>query len=127
MKTVYRIIQVTWGFLQTLIGLMVYCKNRKCRHFIHKGAIYTEWPQRGGISLGLFVFVQPDADEYLIAHEYGHTLQSLMLGPLYLPLIGLPSLIWSRLPYFRKMRKEKQISYYSLYCEKWANRLGGLR
>lgn len=27
----------------------------------------------------------------LLVHEYGHTIQSLMLGPLYLAIIGIPS------------------------------------
>lgn len=32
--------------------------------------------------------------EKTIKHEYGHQLQSYILGPLYLLIIGLPSGLW---------------------------------
>ena len=59
-----------------------------------------------------------------IKHEYGHTLQSKILGPLYLFVIGLPSLIWAGC--FEDYRKENKISYYDFYTEKWADKLGGV-
>ncbi len=124
MIILYWLFQLTWGILQTFFGFILFLKNIKRRHFIYKGAVFTEWARGGGISLGLFVFVKPNAESGLICHEYGHTLQSLLLGPLYLLIIGLPSFIWAGLPYFRRLRKEKGISYYSLYCERWANALG---
>ncbi len=120
----YWALQLSWGILQTVLGFLLFLKNIKRRHYVHRGAVFTEWEQGGGISLGLFVFVKPNAEARLISHEYGHTLQSLILGPLYLLVIGLPSFIWANLPYFRRMRKEKSISYYSLYCERWADVLG---
>ena len=60
----------------------------------------------------------------ILVHEYGHTRQSLLLGPFYLPLIGLPSLIWNRLPYFRRQRKAHKKAYYAFFPERWANELG---
>ena len=57
-------------------------------------------------------------------HEYGHCVQSLMLGPLYLIAVGVPSYRWANLPALRKMRRETGRSYYSVYPENWANRLG---
>ena len=54
--------------------------------------------------------------------EYGHTIQSLILGPLYLILIGIPSTLWGFL--MAKKRKEKQIPYGAFITEKWANSLG---
>lgn len=78
----------------------------------------------GAISLSRYIFAD---DQYyqsnLIKHEYGHTLQSKLLMPLYLPLVGLPSLIWNRC--FRGYRRRMRKSYYSFYTESWANRLGG--
>ena len=49
-----------------------------------------------------------------------------MLGPLYLILVGLPSIIWANLPYVRKLRQEKGIRYVALYCESWASKWGEL-
>lgn len=41
----------------------------------------------------------------LLVHEYGHTIQSMILGPLYLIVIGIPSTLWGFL--MGKKRKEK--------------------
>ena len=67
--------------------------------------------------LGWFIFLAPgDTDEATIAHEYGHSRQSLYLGWLYLLVIGLPS---AANPF-------EGARYYSVFCEKWANHLGGV-
>lgn len=57
-------------------------------------------------------------------HEYGHTIQSLILGPLYLFVVGIPSFIWCNNKKCIAMRQDNNKSYYDLYCESWANRLG---
>ena len=59
-----------------------------------------------------------------MVHEYGHTIQSLILGPLYLLVMGIPSTLWGFLPNPAKKRKEEKISYFSFFTEKWANNLG---
>jgi RHS repeat-associated protein len=41
--------------------------------------------------------VTASPNDPLFRHEYGHTLQSRLVGPLYLPKVGLPSLIGSGL------------------------------
>jgi hypothetical protein len=63
-------------------------------------------------------------DYDLLVHEYGHCLQSILLGPLFLPVIAIPSILWATLPCFERFRSRKGVSYYELYCEKWANRFG---
>lgn len=48
------------------------------------------------MSLGLFIFMfggRYIGDEETLKHEYGHSIQSKILGPLYLIVIGLPSLM----------------------------------
>ena len=122
-KTGYTFLQWTWGFPQTLIGSAVYLVHRKDRHFNYKGACVTEWDKNAGLSLGKFVFI-PKREDPLIDHEYGHTLQSLILGPVYLLLVGAPSVIWHRHPHFIDKRKKTGRSYYSPVFEKSANRLG---
>lgn len=80
----------------------------------------------GAISLSRYIFAD---DIYyhskMIRHEYGHTLQSKILMPFYLPVVGVPSLFWSRL--FNNYRKRKNKSYYAFFTESWANRLGGYK
>ena len=123
-KRSYTILQWTWGLPQTLIGSAVYLVHRKDSHRSYRGACLTEWDRDAGLSLGKFIFVPKGEKEPLIDHEYGHTLQSLILGPAYLLLIGAPSLAWKNIPFFIKRRKKTGKSYYSPAFEKTANRLG---
>lgn len=67
--------------------------------------------------------ISPESD-FLLTHEYGHTIQSLILGPTYLLLVGIPSVIWNRLPLFRRLRKRTGKSYYSVIFERTATELG---
>jgi hypothetical protein len=140
MKTIfYCIWQCTWGFLQSLLGLIVFLLHSKDKHYFYHGAVITRWKDKSSVSLGMFVFVTDEPyfyeklkDQYsmeelsarLLVHEYGHTIQSLILGPLYLIVIGIPSTLWGFLPNLNRKRKEEQISYFSFFTEKWANVLG---
>lgn len=127
-----------WGCLQTLLGLWLYLCNFANKHYSYKGVIVTEWRKTDSVSLGLFVFVaakppfiakyagQFSAQELkkaLLVHEYGHSLQSLILGPFYLAVIGIPSLLWGYLGAGR--RRRKQLPYGAFYTESWADKLGG--
>lgn len=127
----FMLCQWTWCLPQNLLGLIFYIVQRIRRRGIaakHRGAVATLWNIRGGLSLGMFIFLDgQDKDiERTILHEYGHTIQSMILGWFYLPVVALQSLIWAGLPVFSKMRLEKRISYYSFWTEAWANQLGGL-
>ncbi len=135
----YRILQCTWGILQTTLGLIVFLLHIKDEHFCFHGAIITRWKSKSSVSLGMFVFVTDDPYFYdklkgdyskeelssrLLTHEYGHTIQSLILGPLYLLVMGIPSTLWGFLPSCNKKRKEQKVSYFSFFTESWANALG---
>lgn len=129
-KALYVFWQYLWGLPQNLAGgvLYLYYRLKGCSHFSYQGALAVIWPRsKGSMSLGRFLFLQPDwrpGDHRLLAHEYGHTIQSLILGPLYLPLVGLPSILWAGLPYFNRLRRRTRRSYYSVYPENWADRFG---
>lgn len=75
-----------------------------------------------GVSLGEYIiFDNRILISYLdIRHEEGHQKQSLFLGPLYLLIIGIPSLIGNIIHRFIKF------DYYKLPWEKWANNLAGI-
>lgn len=133
----YAIAQCTWGILQTLLGFVVFLLHYKNKHFCYHGAIITVWEPKTSVSLGLFVFVTSEpffAPKYaekisteelsnrLLVHEYGHTIQSLILGPLYLIVIGIPSTMWGFLG--GKKRRDEQVPYGAFFTEKWANQLG---
>jgi len=140
LQTAYRFLQCIWGLPQTLAGFVVLLFNMKYKHYSYKGAIVTQWKSKSSLSLGMFLFVSNDPFFYyqearkdyseeefsrmLMVHEYGHTIQSLIFGPLYLIAVGLPSITWSFLPIFVKKRDAEKISYFSAYPERWANHLG---
>lgn len=129
-KPLYYFLQWTWGIVQNLAGSLVFLlltavnPRRETRSFF--GAAVVKWRLRSSMGLGMFIFLSDKAflPQPLMVHEFGHTLQSVILGPLFIPVIGIPSLLWAALPGFEKLRIRKNLSYFSFYCEKWANRLG---
>ena len=124
-KWLYRLLQCTWGLPQTLAGFLLYLRYRRSPHAAFHGAVHTRWPGKNGLSLGMFIFTPASGDDWdggMVWHEYGHTFQSLLLGPLYLPVVGLPSVIWCNC--FREYRRRKQMPYAAFFTERWADRLG---
>lgn len=111
-----------WQLPQNLVGLVVLCfisHKEKCT--VAGIDLYYSKTFPGGISLGKYVIIG-SKNENTVKHEHGHQIQSMYLGPLYLIVIGLPSLIWAWLygpviPYTRN-------GYYRFYTEKWAEKLG---
>ena len=130
----FYFLQWTWGLPQNLVGLLLLPFLRGKR-FRYHGALVTVYRQRdsaknhSGFSLGMFIFIPEGWSEYnkkhLVVHEYGHTVQSLILGPLYLPAVGLPSVIWSH-RFCRRydVYRRRGIAYTDKYPEHGADRLG---
>ncbi len=136
MRFLYVFLQWTWGLPQNIAGAILTLFFSQADRFRFRESVVTRWPKRGSMALGMFLFLGsghsascgkgPDRsfENRILVHEYGHTIQSIILGPLYLPVVGLPSLMWATVPYFQRLRHTKKISYYSMYQEKWANQLG---
>lgn len=85
----------------------------------------TYWKLTSGLTLGNFIFINSLAGQKTLDHEYGHTLQSVILGPLWLIVIGLPSIIWCGA--FARYREKTNTDYYAFYTEKWADKLGKVK
>lgn len=86
------------------------------------------------VSLGWFVFWTDTAfgafehNEATRMHEYGHSIQSRWLGPLYLPLVGVPSV--SRVVYALlhwRLTGRRWTGYFDGWPEHHADTLGGVR
>lgn len=128
MKTILPILLWIWQAPQNLVGLVLrfWYRRRIISEHRYRGIPYfvvSKMPG-GGISLGRTVIIRNNPfgiDWDTWNHEYGHTRQSVYLGPLYLVVVGLPSILW--LLYHRIDRRR---SYYWFYTEKWADRLGGV-
>ena len=145
-RFIYYFLQFSWGIIQNLIGALQAFRYRKSRRFRYGPALVFCWDRRYSMGMGLFIFLgmypyvhRPGKesgrfaddidwirhiDRRILRHEYGHTIQSLILGPFYLPLIGLPSMIWHRSRRAREFRNRRDISYFSFFSEKWADHLG---
>ena len=115
-----------WQLPQVVVGGLVFCILlpwiATCSKYNGSLISYCTWLERGtGFSLGPFVFVASQGDANLLFHEYGHCVQSRLLGPLYFFVIGLPSLIhyiwWS---------PDRGVSYFAFYTEHTADQLGGV-
>lgn len=130
-----KIAKSVWELPQNVLGYII-LKVTRAKHyrgFVHGGKITDvhSWKYNSGLSLGRYIFVpykvetplSKDVMEY-IRHEHGHSLQSQKLGWAYLVVIGLPSIIWAGC--FEGYRRKHNISYYSFYTERWADKLGGV-
>lgn len=127
----FYLVQWTWGLPVNLVGGIAYLictKIRGCRsqNFGYAKIVYVNW-KGGGLSMGLFIFMKEGhKDEKWTyntrIHEYGHTWQCLLLGPLYYIIIALPSVIWCN--FFEGYRKKNNVPYSAVYCESWANNWG---
>jgi len=126
---VKRILLYFWQLPQNLAGfiLSLYCNDSKIYECsdgelvcVYKCKLF-----RSAVSLGDVII----ADNRIriagntLNHEHGHQKQSRMLGPLYLIVIGLPSLIGNII--FR-IFKIKNKYYYRQPWEAWADKLGGV-
>lgn len=124
-KILYLLVQCTWGLLATLVGFFFFLANVKHEHKWYRCAIDTKWNHWGGLSLGLFIFTPKDdvsnAQEIRV-HEYGHTIQNLVMGP-FMFFLGLISVAWGNLPCFKEKREKR---YTACFVEAWASRWGEL-
>lgn len=127
-----RILLWIWCFPQNLLGALFVLFVRAKKINEYKECLVYKFKSKffSGSSLGNFIileevyFRRKKELEKTIKHEYGHFLQGCILGPLYLFIIGIPSVLNNLLA-----RKNAKISldYYHRYPEAWANKLGGVK
>lgn len=112
-----------WELPQNIIGFFVFLIF-KMQKRISKGEFFKYrlffQNNKYGVSLGFFIFYYNASG--IKSHEYGHTIQSRILGPLYLILVGLPSVI--RANYYNHHPELTTQQYMGKYPENWATNLG---
>lgn len=130
-KFLFYLVQFTWGLPQNLVGLigfLILHRSHEWERFHNSYVTYVNAKNFGGVSLGMFIFINAKRDgewrHDTKIHEYGHTIQSIVLGPVWAAVIAIPSFLWCNLPPCVKARKQKGVSYYWFYCEGWANLWG---
>ena len=90
-KIIRAIIAWTWELPQNLIGgAMSLIFRDKAKNTMNDNTerVFHHWRYTSGLSLGIFRFVGYNASSDTMNHEYGHSRQSLYLGPLYLIVIS---------------------------------------
>ena len=121
MKTITAFLLYLWQLPQNLLGvILVACYGASGGEDYRGARLHCSASIPGCISLGRHIILNYRRmnECALLDHEWGHTRQSLRLGWLYLPLIGLPSLLWASRP---------RGNYYAFWTERWADRLGGVQ
>ena len=136
LEYIKRAFSLIWELPQNILGALLYAVCFFASFFCVEAKkndidVYSDiiW---GNVSLGCFHFFKykffhnnATYVRALYAHSYGHRKQSRMLGPLYLPVIFIPSLVWDFL--HSHVRELWTKDYYSFYTEKWADRLGDVK
>lgn len=134
MKLLTKIRRWTWELPQTLIGACLipfYKKSTLKIMELGDTKVYFSKKFPGGISLGYYVFIgwngktklSSKSMQNIIRHEcFGHGTQSKWLGPLYLFIIGIPSIVWAGL--YGSIIPRTKNGYYKFYTEKSADKLG---
>ena len=127
MNYIRNLILFIWQLPQHLLAilyigyLVMMCKDLGIDSR-YKQAIVIPCVMRGAVTLGCYVFVGLNSEyRKTVKHELGHTIQSKILGPLYLIVIGIPSITYCGLRrIFPSLRKK---NYYDFYTERTANYL----
>lgn len=127
MKYIRNLILFIWQLPQHIVAIIYFgylvmmCKDLGIDSR-YKQAIVIPCVMRGAVTLGNYVFVGLNSEyKKTVKHELGHTIQSKILGPLYLIVIGIPSITYCGLRrLFPSLRKK---NYYDFFSEKSANYL----
>ena len=140
-KVTFFLLYWVWQFPQMALGaFLVKILDASKREIITKdGREIAYWHFErnnlfskfiSGVSLAAFILLSDnnDSDE-TIEHEHGHSIQSLYLGWLYLPVIGIYSAVfcnlWDRLFHKAWNDYDRHYWYYKTrLSEKWADKLG---
>ena len=131
-----RALLLAWELPQNLLGAAVLGLQAARGHVasvrFERERLFVELRSIGAISLGLFVFFTERDNPFTPVgrenrdHEYGHSIQSRRLGPLYLPVVGIPSEL--RVTYavaHRLVTGRRWAGYYDGFPERQADLLGG--
>lgn len=118
-----KVLKWLWQFPQNVLGVLVILFTDADYYGTYDCWVAFSWKDFFGVSLGSFIVFGlgvPKDNEETIKHERGHQKQSLLLGPLYLVVIGIPSALGNLL------HRVIKFDYYRQPWEWWADKLGGV-
>lgn len=129
-KFLYFLLSFTWGLPMTLLGCIVALALIITGHKPIKN-LYG-WcfivNSSGGFNMGPISIASMNPSEYLLKHEFGHSIQNCFMGPFIIFLVVIPSVtrFWYREYLVRvKGRKYSDLpDYDSVWFEGNATKLG---
>lgn len=99
----------TWGIITTISGILITIVLAIVKVFIPKKVIFKRYHWIYGITVGpeywggcemglMFLRDWGSSENYINPHEFGHTFQNCILGPLFPFVVAIPSAIryWLR-------------------------------
>lgn len=125
-ETVFALWELPQNLAGLLLGLLFLALQKVRRVRVEGGCVYFATDDLS-VSLGRFLFCQHGMRR-IERHEWGHSIQSRMLGPLYLIVVGVPSVarnLYSRA--YRRRTGRRWPRYYAGFPERWAERLAEAR
>lgn len=127
-KRTFYILSLTWGIGLTVIGFIasIFVSALGCKPTANQyGVVFVVGKNWGGLSLGPIMFVSENPTEYVLNHEFGHSIQNCYFGP-FMILFSLFSVVryWYRK--FIKLTKpnKKLPPYDSMWLEGMATSIG---
>ena len=129
MNKFIELLLFVWQLPQNLLGLILLLiyKHEKVYHKLNGRTFYYTDEMPSGISLGNYIIMNREDKRDGMKHEYGHSIQSRILGPIYLIIVGLPSLIgniYDEIAHRHWPYEKSYKWYYNQPLEKWADKLG---
>lgn len=110
-----QVLGVLYGLLLVVLGKVQFVTYLQ-------GAIVVRTTFGGGLTLGNII---TSSTSSLDAHEWGHVVQSSLLGPFYLIVIGIPSIVRasgiSLCKWLGYLKGFGEVEYYKFYPESTAN------
>lgn len=137
MKKLYFILSYTWGIIMVLVGYLVAGVLEVLRQFNGKFKlpiitmtrfgpclhikVGNKW---GGVSLGQVIITDNTPSEHTLNHEFGHTIQNAIFGPLFIFLVAIPSACWYQIHMYKDKFDKKIPDYDTAWFEGMATKLG---
>ena len=124
----YYILNFTWGLPLTLLGIILticLLPFARLRRFNYIYYVELRKDVSWGFAMGTMFVVGKYSSARIKDHEFGHTVQNAILGPLMIFLVALPSVFrfWYR-RHRRKIGRLPKVPYDSIWFEHTATVIG---
>ena len=130
-KILFWILQLTWGIIMNIIGLIAFLVLVIIGHKpikFHQMVYFVIGNNWGGVNLGFCTIVSRASGENTLRHEHGHFIQNALYGILFPFIVAIPS--FTRYHYrnwvvrTEKKKRSELPDYYSVWFEKQASDFG---